>query len=124
MSRIPITGLPGALYLGQFLIWALATPAVGVLYVALLAGALLLLPLVFYLNRPGRGSASAVSAAGVLGAVSGLAVVTLVSVREFPFAGLFGVALIAGVLGAPILVWLRSRRQRVSIAPYSPIARR
>ena len=119
ISHIPISGVPGAIYMLQFLVWALVTPAVGLFYAALIAGALFLLPLIFYLNRPGRGSASAVGTGAVLGALCGLAVVAFVSFREVPLTGVFAAALAAGVLGAPILIWVRSRRDHVSIAPYS-----
>ena len=119
ISHISISGAPGAIYMLQFLVWALVTPAVGFFDAALIAGALLLLPLIFYLNQPGRGSASAVGVGGVLGALCGLAVVAFVSFRELPLAGVFLIALAAGILGAPMLIWLRSRRRHVSIAPYS-----
>ncbi len=119
ISRIPISGLPGAIYMLQFLVWALVTPAVGLFYAALIAGALLLLPIIFHLNRPGRGGASAVGAGALLGGLSGLAVVALVSFHEVPLAAVFMIALGAGILGAPILIWMRGRRGHVSIAPYS-----
>jgi hypothetical protein len=118
VSHIPITGPVGALYMLQFLVWVLLVPAVGLVYAALVAGALLLLPLIHYMNRPGR-SPSAVGLGGLLGTLCGLAVATLVSMREFPLAGMFGIALVAGVVGAPVLIWLRSRQKHVSIAPYS-----
>ena len=119
LSRIPIAGVPGALYMLQFAVWVLVTPEVGLLYAALIAGGLLLVPLIAYANRPGRGSVPAASTGAVLGALSGLAVVAFVSVREVPLAFLFMVALAAGVLGAPIVIWLRGRQRGVSIAPYS-----
>jgi hypothetical protein len=102
----------------QFLVWFLVTPEVGLFYAALLAGGLLLLPLIFYLNRPGRGSATAVSIGSILGMVCGLAVVALASSREFPLARLFALSLAAGLLAAPVLIWRRSRQTHVSIAPY------
>ena len=118
-SRIPISGVPGALFMLQFLVWVLVTPAVGLFYAALIGGGLLLVPLIAYANRPGRGSVPAASTGAVLGALCGLALVAYVSLREFPLAALFAVALAAGVLGAPILIWLRGRARRDSIAPYS-----
>ena len=118
ISRIPITGAVGAIYMVQFLVWVLVEPAVGLVYAALIAGGLLLLPLILYVNRPGR-SASAVSIGALLGALCGMALVSFVSLRELPIAGIFGVAVVAGVLAAPVLIWHRSQQKHVSIAPYS-----
>ena len=118
ISRIPITGVPGTLYMLQFVVWVLVVPKVGLFFAALIGAALLLLPLGFYLHRPGRGSAASVSIASILGVLSGLAVAALVSAREFPAAGVFIVALVLGVLGAPALIWSRSRQEHTSIAPY------
>ena len=119
ISTIPITGAPGALYMLQFLVWLLVTPAVGILYAVLLGGALLVLPLVFFVNRPGRHGLSTVAVWGVVGMLCGLALVAVGSVREFPLAWVFGFGLCAGVIGAPILIWWRGRTRTPSIAPYS-----
>ncbi len=118
LSRIPMSGAAGAIYMLQFVVWALCAPAVGLFYAALIAGALLLLPLVFYLNRPGRRPWAA-GMASVLGMLCGLWVASVASAREFPRARLLEVAVAGGVLAAPALVWLRSRRRHVSIAPYA-----
>ena len=116
ISHIPITGAPGALYMLQFLVWALVTPSVGFLYAALLAGALLVLPVVVFANRPGRRRSVG---GALLGALTGLAVVSFVSFREVPIMGIFGVALATGLVAGPCLIWVRSRRGQVSIAPYA-----
>jgi hypothetical protein len=116
ISRIPITGAPGALYMLQFLVWALVTPSVGFLYAALLAGALLVFPVVVFVNRPGRRRSVG---GALLGALTGLAVVSFVSFREVPIMGVFGVALGTGLVAGPCLIWMRSRRSQVSIAPYT-----
>ena len=118
ISHIPISGPVGAIYMLQFLVWVLVAPEIGLLYAALIGAAILLLPVVFYINKPGR-EPWATGVGGLLGMLCGLVVFTLVSVRQLPLARLFLVAIAAGVIAAPLLIWLRSRQGHVSIAPYS-----
>ena len=119
VSRIPITGAAGAIYMLQFLVWAVLEPAVGLFYAALIAGAVLLLPVAFYVNRRRVGGAGSAGAGGLLGLLCGLAFFGLASSREIPLAKLFPIALAAGVVGAGVLVWSRSKGKHTpSIAPY------
>ena len=118
-SRIPVTGVPGALFMLQFLVWALLIPAVGLFYTALLAGAFLLLPVIFFVNRPGQGGASAVGLGGLVGALAGIGAAAVIAFRQVPLAGLFLLAFIAGLAGAPVLIWLRSPPRHPSIAVYN-----
>jgi hypothetical protein len=78
------------------------------------------LPLVLYMNGRARGGLTAIGAGGLLGMLCGLAFVALASSREFPLAGLLFVALGSGVVGAPAVIWARSRQRHISIAPYGP----
>jgi len=120
ISRIPITGGAGAVYMLQFVVWALFAPAVGLLYAALVAGGILLLPVVFYLNRRQVGGAVNVSAGAMLGLLCGLAFMGLALSRRFPFASFFSISVVAGVVAAGALIWHRRRSTHVSIAPFRP----
>jgi hypothetical protein len=118
VSRIPISGPIGAIYMLQFVVWAILTPAVGFFYAALLGGGLLLVPVAYYLNRPGRHEATHLGIGGILGLVSGLLFVGAVASQQTRLASLFTIAVIAGVLGAVALIWLRRKPDHPSIAPY------
>jgi uncharacterized membrane protein YqjE len=119
VSHIPISGPVGAIYMVQFVVWAILAPAVGLFYAALLGGGLLLVPVAYFVNRPGRGGATRTGLGSLLGLVSGLLFIGVVSSRQVRLAGLFTTAVVAGVLGAVVLIWLRRKPQHPSIAPYT-----
>jgi hypothetical protein len=118
MSRIPITGSMGAVYMLQFVIWALVTPQVGPFYAVLIGGGVLLVPVAHYVNRASRPQATGVALWGVVGLLCGLLVVSAAVSRAVPVAGLFGVSVLAGLVGAGILSRRRRRETHPSIAPY------
>ena len=110
LQRIPMSGAAGAMYMLQFLVWALVTPRVGLLYAVLIGGGLLLVPVAHYVNRPGRGGLASVGGGGLLGLLLGLAFFSVVSARQVPIMSIFGLAAVAGILGAALLIWRRSAR--------------
>jgi len=119
ISRIPIMGSMGAVYMLQFVIWALVTPQVGLLYAVLIGGGVLLLPVAYYVNRASRHQATGVALWGVVGVLCGLLVVSAALSRAVPVAGLFGVSsVLAGLVGAGILILRRRRETHPSIAPF------
>ncbi len=109
MSRIPISGSIGAVYMLQFVIWVLVVPAVGLFYAVLIGGGLLLLPVAFYFNHAGGREASRAAVGGVVGLLCGLLVVSVAAARVLPTAGLFGIAVVGGIIGAAIMI-RRGRR--------------
>jgi len=118
IHHIPISGVPGAIYMVQFLVWALVAPAVGIFYAALIAGGLLLVPLAYVVNRPGTASRS-ILALGVLAFMLALGYVAHVSDEALPSGGLFGVSVVAGFVAAAVLVWWRSRaREQLTLKSY------
>jgi hypothetical protein len=120
MSRIPISGTAGTVYMTQFVVWALLSPAVGLFYAVLVSAAVLALPLIRYLHRPGHTGALAAAGAAVLGAACGALAVAGVTIEQAPLARILLVGVVGGVVAGPILLWLRSRPDReVSIAPYA-----
>jgi hypothetical protein len=119
LSRIPITGSMGAVYMLQFVIWVLVAPEIGLFYAVLIGGGVLLLPVAYYVNRRSRPQATSVAVGGIAGVVCGLVVVSAALSRAVPVAGLFGVAVLAGVVGAGILIVLRRRETHPSVAPYA-----
>jgi hypothetical protein len=118
ISRIPLSGSMGAVYLLQFLIWALLIPGVGLFYLVLICGGVLLVPVVSYVNRSSRQRAGHVAAAGLLAVIACLLLASIASSRELPAGWLFGSALGGGVLTAAGLVIWRRRQTHPSIAPY------
>ncbi len=115
MSRIPISGSMGAVYMLQSVIWVLVAPEVGLFYGALIGGGLLLLPVAYYVNRASRRQASHVAVGGLIGVLTGLLVASAVSSRQVPAAGLFGLAVLAGVVGGAFLIVRRRRQTHPSI---------
>jgi hypothetical protein len=120
MSRIHIGGTAGTVYMIQFVVWALLSPAVGLFYAVLVSAAVLALPLISYIHRPGRTGVLAAAGAAVLGAACGALAVAVVTIEQAPLARILSVGLVGGVIAGPILLWLRSRADReLSIAPYA-----
>ena len=118
MSRIPLSGSMGAVYLLQFFVWALLIPGVGLFYLVLICGGVLLVPVVSYVNRSSRERAGHVAASGLVTLIALLLLVSVASARELPAAALFGVALVGGVITAAGLVIWRRRQGHPTIAPY------
>jgi len=110
MQRIPMSGAAGSMYMLQFLVWALVIPKVGLFYAVLIGGGLLLVPVAYYFNRPGRGGLAGVGGGALLGLLLGLAFFSVVSARQVPIMAIFGCAAVAGVLGAVLLIWRRSAK--------------
>jgi hypothetical protein len=119
LSRIPITGSLGAVYMVQFVVWVLVAPQVGVFYAVLIGGGLLLLPVAYYMNRAPRHRTAGVALGGIAGVLCGLLLTSAALSRVVPLAGIFGVAVLAGVVGAGLLIVWRRREAHPSIAPYS-----
>jgi hypothetical protein len=115
VSRIPITGSMGAVYMLQFVIWALVIPQVTLLYAVLLGGGVLLVPVAFYFNRPHGAAPGRVGVVAGMGAMCGLLVVSAVTAREVPSAALFGAAVLSGVAGAVLLIVRRRHEGHPSI---------
>jgi len=119
-SRIPMSGSAGAVYMLQFLVWAVLSPAIGLFFAVLVGGAVLLLPLVFHLNRPGGGGVVGTLAGGAIGALCGLAALRGMALTSAPLTQVVIVSLCLGGLAGPLLVWHRSRREAPpSIKPYA-----
>jgi len=119
LSRIPVSGTAGLVYMTQFLVWALLSPAVGVLYALLLSGALLARRVVRYMHRPGRPGYRAAAGAALLGGFCGVAVAGA-SIEQAPLGRILLAGVLGGAVAAPILLWIRSRaRPGVTIAPYA-----
>lgn len=120
MSRIPISGTAGTVYMTQFLVWALLSPAVGLFYAFLLSGALLALPVIRYVHRPGRTGALPAVGAALLGGACGAAVVAGVSLEQAPLGRILLAGVLGGAVAGPVLLWIRTRaRPQVTIAPYA-----
>lgn len=116
-SRLPTTGAGGSIFMLQFVIWLVVAPAVGLLYAILIAGGLALLPVAWYLNRR-RGGVARVGLGSILGVVAAALWASIVPFRHTALASILPIAVPAGVLGAGILIWKRSRDEHPSIAPY------
>jgi hypothetical protein len=119
LSKIPITGSLGAVYMLQFVVWVLVAPQVGLFYAILIGGGLLLVPVAYYMNRAPRHRTTGVALGGIAGVVCGLLVTSAALSRKMPLASLFGVAVLAGIIGAGLLILRRRREAHPSIAPYS-----
>ncbi len=112
LDRIPVSGAAGSMYMLQFLVWALASPVVGVGFAVLIAAGILLVPVAYHYNRPRKDGLVRVGGAGALGAIFGLGFFLVVSARQVPFAAMFGAATAAGTLGAVVLLWRRAKQGR------------
>jgi hypothetical protein len=118
MSRIPLSGSMGGIYLLQFLVWALVIPGVGIFYLILLAGGLLFVPVVIYANRSSRRRAGQLASGGLAVVICALLAVSVAAARELALAGLFGMAVLGGVMAGAALVALRRRQKHPTIAQY------
>jgi Ca2+/Na+ antiporter len=118
ISRIPLSGSMGAVYLLQFLVWVLLIPGVGLFYLVLICGGVLLVPVVSYVNRSSRHRAGHVATGGVVTVIALLLLASIASARELPAAALFGVAVVGGVVAAAGLIMWRRRQGHPTIAPY------
>jgi hypothetical protein len=116
VNKIPIEGIPGAIYMLQFLVWPIATPAVAGLYAALLAGGLLLAPAIHLVHRNEQRSLTSLRG-GAMGFLAGLVFLASFAEPHFHFPEI--VASFA-VAGAGFAAWLARRPQLspISIRPY------
>ncbi len=112
LDRIPVSGAAGSMYMLQFLVWALASPVVGLGFAVLIAAGLLLVPVAHHYNRPRKDGLIRVGGAGALGAIFGLGFFLVASARQVPLTAMFGAATAAGTLGAAVLIWRRSKEPR------------
>ena len=116
-SKISISGVGGAIYMVQFLVWAFASPAVGIFYTALIGAGLLCAPVIYYLNRSEQRSITSLRG-GVLGFLSGVAFLAVFSERGLHLAEVIVVCALGGAGLAVLLLKKHSRDGHPSVKPY------